>query len=301
MATVTSLTTTYAGKVAGGYIRQAFLANETLQNITVKENIDYRQVVRKLVDNITFSGATCDFTPTGTVTLTEREIVLEKFQVQRELCKKDFLADWDAAQAQNGQLPGSLSDALIDNMLAGISAKNESLIWTGVNGNAGEYDGFLTLFDADGTVNKVATPVAIDSSNVIAKVKLLIAELPTAVKRATEKPVIYMANNVWEAYMYAQVGSGYATYITNGPAVQPTFMGMYNIAVCPGMPDNAMVMAQPSNLWFGTNVLNDWNNISVLDMEDRDLSENVRFSAKFFAAVQYGFGNEIAVYAQGIS
>lgn len=301
MATNISLTTTYAGAVAGGYIRNAFIANDSLQFLTVKENIDYKQVVRKLVDEITFAAPTCDFTPTGTVTLTERIITLEKFQVQRSLCKNDFISDWDAREAQNGNLPGSLSDSLIDNMLAGIAAKNEVVVWQGVNGTAGEYDGFLTLFDADATVNKVAAPVAITSSNVIAKIQLLIAESPTAVKRSTEKPIIYMAYNVWEAYMYSQIGAGFATYLTNGPAVQPTFMGMYEIAICPGLPDNAMVMAQRSNLWFGTNLLNDWNNISVLDMEDRDLSENVRFSAKFFAAVQYGFGNEIAVYAQGIS
>lgn len=301
MATNVSLTTTYAGAVAGGYIRNAFIANESLQYLTVKENIDYKQVVRRLVDDVSFAAPTCDFTPTGTVTLDQRVITLEKFQVQRELCKNTFIADWEAREAQNGNLPTSLSDGLIDNMLAQIAAKNEQLVWSGVNGNTGEYDGFLTLFDADNAVNKVAAPAAITSSNVIAKIQLLIAELPTAVKRSTEKPIIYMANNVWEAYMYAQVGAGYASYITNGPIVQPNFMGMYEIAVCPGMPDNAMVFAQRSNLWFGTNLLNDWNNVSVLDMTERDLSENVRFSAKFFAAVQYGFSTEIAVYAQGIS
>jgi len=301
MATNISLTTTYAGAVAGGYIRNAFIANDSLQFLTVKENIDYKQVVRKLVDDITFAAPTCDFTPTGTVTLTERIITLEKFQVQRSLCKNDFIADWDAREAQNGNLPGSLSDSLIDNMLAGIAAKNEVVVWQGVNGTTGEYDGFLTLFDADVTVNKVAAPVAITASNVIGKIQLLIAESPTAVKRSTEKPIIYMAYNVWEAYMYSQIGAGFATYLTNGPAVQPTFMGMYDIAICPGMPDNSMVMAQRSNLWFGTNLLNDWNQVALLDMTDNDLSENVRFSIKFFAAVQYGFGNEIAVYAQGIS
>ena len=45
MATTTSLTTTYAGKEAGGYIRSAFLSNETLQYITIKENVEYKQVV----------------------------------------------------------------------------------------------------------------------------------------------------------------------------------------------------------------------------------------------------------------
>jgi len=92
MATTTSLTTTYAGREAAGYIRAAFLSNESLAAVTFKEKIEYKQVVRKLVDNITFANATCDFTPTGTVTLTERILVLEKFQIHRQLCKKDVLS-----------------------------------------------------------------------------------------------------------------------------------------------------------------------------------------------------------------
>jgi hypothetical protein len=78
-------------------------------------------------------------------------------------------------------------------------------------------------------------------------------------------------------------------------------MGIYDIAICPGMPDNTMIVAQKSNLWFGTNVMSDWNTIKVKDMEESDLSDNVRFKAQFFAGVQYGFGNEIAAYGPGLS
>ena len=62
------------------------------------------------------------------------------------------------------------------------------------------------------------------------------------------------------------------------------------------MPSSHMVMAQASNLWFGTNTLNQWNEVKVLDMSDFDASDNVRFKASFFAGVQYGFGNEITTY-----
>jgi len=85
MATTTSLTTTYAGREAAGYIRAAFLSNESLAAVTIRENIEYKQVIRKLVDNVTFEAPTCDFTPLGTVTLTERILTLEKFQVQSTL------------------------------------------------------------------------------------------------------------------------------------------------------------------------------------------------------------------------
>jgi len=286
---------TFSGRAAGEYIKAAFLANESLQHVTVKENIDYKQVVRKLVDNITFEAPTCDFTPLGTVTLSERILTLEKFQVQRNICKNTFLADWGAAYAQDGELEPALVNTLIANMLEGIAAKNEEILWTGANATAGQYDGLLTLMNAVGSgVNFVSTPVAIDSTNVIAKIAATVADTPTAVKRSTEKPIIYIAQNVWEAFMQASAASGNGWYTYGGPEMPKTYLG-YQLAICPGMPDDTIIMAQKSNLWFGTNILGDWNNIQVVDM-GQFAEDNVRFSAKFYAGCQFGIGNEITAY-----
>ena len=296
MATTTSLTTTYAGKEAAGYIRAAFLSNESLAAVTFKENIEYKQVVRKLVDAITFANATCDFTPTGTVTLTERILTLEKFQVHRQLCKKDFLSDFEAKAEQDGYLHASLSDAIIANVMAGVAAENERVMWQGVNATAGEYDGFETLLSADGTVNAVASPVAITEANVIAKIKLLVAACPIKVRRAAEKPVICVSSDVAEAYRNAVLALGTGYYLYQGEEVKMTWNGQYEIIECPGMSSSTMVMWQKSNAWFGTNLKDQWNNVAVLDMYQYDLSDNVRFACSFFAGVQYGFGNEIAYY-----
>jgi hypothetical protein len=296
MATTTNLTTTYAGREAAGYIRAAFLSNESLSALTVKENIEYKQVVRRLVDNVTFANATCDFTPTGTVNLTERVLTLEKFQVQRELCKNTFLSDWESRSEQNNELHASLTDALIANVMAGVAARNEILIWQGVNANAGEYAGFETLFLADAAVLDVADAEAITVDNVIAEMNRLVLTLPTRVRRATEKPVIAVSSNVAEAFRTAILGLGGGSYLYQGETVKMTWQGQYDIIECPGMSDDTMAMYQKSNLWFGTNLLDQWNTVAVLDMYQFDLSNNVRFSTSFFAGVQYGFGDEIAFY-----
>jgi len=296
MATTTSLTTTYAGREAAGYIRAAFLSNESLNAVTFKENIEYKQVVRRLVDDITFANATCDFTPTGTVTLSERILTLEKFQIHRQLCKNTFLIDWEARSEQNNELHASLTDAIIANVLAGMGARNEVLIWQGVNANAGEYAGFETLFLADASVLDVSAPEAITSANVIEEMGRLVLTLPTRVRRATEKPVIAVSSNVAEAYRTAILGLGGGFYLYQGESVVMNWQGQYDVIECPGMSDDTMAFYQKSNLWFGTNLLDQWNSVAVLDMYTHDLSDNVRFAASFFAGVQYGFGDEIAFY-----
>jgi hypothetical protein len=298
MATTVNNTTTYAGKFAGEYIKAAFYANETLQHVTVKENIEYKAVVKRINDNVTFANATCAFTPTGTINLTERILELKKLQFQQEVCKNEFLDSWEAKDAQNGTLGSALTDGIISTMLAGIAQNNENLIWTGDGANAGEYDGLLYLIgqDADNDINFVSTPVAIDSTNVYAKIQALIAAAPLGLKKATEKPIIYMGQDVWEAYMYANAAAGNGWYTYAGPEVQKSFMGLYNIVVCPGLPASTMLLAQPSNLWFGTNVTSEWNNIQVVDM-GQWAEDNVRFSAKFFAGTQYGVGSDIVAYS----
>ena len=64
-----------------------------------------------------------------------------------------------------------------------------------------------------------------------------------------------------------------------------------------GMPSNEMAAAQSSNLYFGTGLLSDNNEVKVLDMGDLDGSQNVRVIMRFTAGIQYGFGSEIVYYS----
>lgn len=300
MATTPNITTSYHGKYAGEYIRAAFLANETLQHITIKENIDYRAVVKKLVNDISFAAPTCTWSPTGEVAVSERWLTLKKFQVQEDLCLNDFLDDWAAGDVQKGKLEPALVENMIANMLEGIAAKNEQQVWTGNGTNANEYDGLLTLIgnDGDGDINFVPSPVAIDKTNVFSKIEATIALMPTAVKYGTEKPTLYLDPRTWEAFMNASMANGNGWYAYGGAAVPKTWMGTFNIAVCGGLPTNesTIIFAKKSNLWFGTNLLNDWNNIQVVDMTQFG-EDTFRFNAKFFAAAQYGLGSEIVAYS----
>ena len=62
------------------------------------------------------------------------------------------------------------------------------------------------------------------------------------------------------------------------------------------MSNNYIVAAEKSNLFFGTGILNDANEVKVLDMADLDGSQNVRVIMRFTASVQYGIGSEIVLY-----
>jgi len=78
-------------------------------------------------------------------------------------------------------------------------------------------------------------------------------------------------------------------------------MGLYDIAVCPGIAANTMYAARKSNLWFGTWLESDMNEVQILDMANLDASQNVRYSARFYAGAQIGLTSEIAAYGPGLS
>jgi hypothetical protein len=66
--------------------------------------------------------------------------------------------------------------------------------------------------------------------------------------------------------------------------------------VANGLADNTAIAAEKSNLYFGTGLLSDQNEVKVLDMADLDGSQNVRVVMRFTAGVEYGIVDDIVTY-----
>ena len=307
MATNTSITTTYAGEFAGKYISAALLSASTIENggIEVKPNIKYKEVIKKIATDDVLKNATCDFDPTSTVTLTERIIQPEEFQVNLQLCKKDFRSDWEAVQmgvSAFDSLPPSFADFLIAHVAAKVAQKNETNIWSGANANAGEFDGLVTLMTADADVNDVVG-TTITAANVIAELGKVVDAIPAALY-GKEDLYLYVSQNVARAYVRALGGFGASGLGAAGTNAQGTqwwnngslsFDGV-KIFVANGLASNYIVAAEKSNLYFGTGLLSDHNEVKVIDMADIDGSQNVRIVMRLTAGVQYGIGSDIVLY-----
>ena len=305
----TSITTTYAGEFAGKYISAALLSADTIEGggITVKPNVKYKEVMKTLSTNALVKDAACDFADQSTVTLAERVLTPEEFQVNLELCKKDFHNDWEAVQmgySAFDSLPPSFADFLIGHIAAKVAQKTEENIWQGANATAGEFDGFTVLLAADSdVVDATTTETAITASNVIAELGKVVDAIPTAVY-GKEDLYIYVSQHIARSYVRALGGFGASGLGANG--VNNAGTTWYNggdlafdgvkLFVCSGMPDNDMVAAQKSNLFFGTGLLSDHNEVKLIDMADLDGSQNVRVVMRFTAGVQIGIGADIVYY-----
>ena len=303
-----TITTTYAGEFAGKYIAAALLSGSTIANggIEVKPNIKYKEVIKKVATSGLIVDGTCDFTNAGTVTLTERIIQPEEFQVNLELCKTPFESDWGAISmgySAFDNLPPSFSDFLIGQVAAEVAASTETNIWQGATATAGQFDGFVTLMTADADVIDVVG-TTVDSANVIAELGKVVDAIPSALY-GKEDEYIYVSQNVARAYVRALGGFGASGLGANGTNNLGTqwwnngslsFDGV-KIFVANGLADNRMVAAQKSNLYFGTGLLSDQNLVKLLDMADLDGSKNVRVIMRFTASCQYGIGSDCVLYS----
>jgi glucokinase len=311
MATTTSITTTYAGEFAGKYIAAALLSSKTLEDgaIEIKPNVKYKEVIKKVAtDSNVIKNATCDFTDTATITLTERILQPEEFQVNLELCKKDFVSDWEAVQmgySAYSDMPPAFSDFLIGHVAGLVAEKNEQNIWGGVNATAGEFDGFTTLMAADADVNDAANgaETSFTASNIITLLGNTVDALPSAVY-GKEDLTIFVPTVAYQAYVRALGGFGASglgaagindqgtQWYNNGNSL--SFEGI-KVQLAPGMPSDHIVAGQKSNLFFGTGLLSDHQEVKILDMADLDGSQNVRVIMRFTAGVQYGIGSDLAL------
>jgi hypothetical protein len=306
MANPTITSSSYAGEFAGKYLAAALLSADTLDSgtISILPNVKYKAAMKVGSFANLVRSADCDFdSSTSTMTLTEKVLTPTELQVNLQICKKQLHADWEAAQmgfSAFDELPPLFSDFVIAQVAAEVANATETSIWQGSAGE-GSFDGFDTLLTADGGADVTATTV--DSTNVIAQLGAIVDAIPTTVY-GKEDLNLYVSSNIARAYVRA-LGGFVATIGGAGTdnkgsqwynGGQLTFEGI-NMVVAKGLADNTAVAAQKSNLFFGTGLLDDRNEVKVIDMADLDGSQNVRVVMRYTAGCQFGVRGDIVLYS----
>jgi hypothetical protein len=310
MATTVNISTSYAGQDSKLWVKAALLSGNTLANggMTIIPNIAYKTTMHKLSTDALLKNATCDFTALSEVTLSERSLTLENFQVNLQLCKKDFEATWEAEE-MGVSAHKVLAKSFVDYLLAYITEKVaeavEVSIWRGATATAGQIDGIATLLAADAGL-PAAQEIAgttVDSGDVIAELGKIVDAIPAALYGSPDLK-IYVSQNIAKAYIRALGGFSVAATSNNGVEAKGT--QWYNgqgltfdgipIFVANGLAANTAIAAETSNLFFGCGLLNDANEIRLIDMSATDGSMNVRFVLRAGMAVNYHSVSDIVTY-----
>jgi hypothetical protein len=268
--------------------------------MTVLENVKYKMNVQTLGAANVVRDATCDFTDHGTLDLGERVLEVEPFQINLDLCKKNLLSSWEALKmrAGAGAPPApEFTDYVISYMAGNISSQVEKCIWTGNTANNGEFTGFVTgavgLLLGAGATQVAASATPFTNGNIIANLNVAYESISDALF-GRDDLYIYMSPTSYQMYIQASSALTNFPYANMSEDYMPVFNGV-KLAVCNGMSDDELVVAQKSNLFFGTDLISDTDGASIklLDMGALDGSDNLRVVCRYNAGVVQGIKADI--------
>jgi hypothetical protein len=308
-----SITTTYAGEAASGYIAAALLSARTLDNklVTIMPNVKFKSVIQKLDVSGIVQDASCDFVTSGSVAISERILEPKELQVNLQLCKQEFVDSWEALQlgfSAFDEIPKNFNDFLISYVGGKVAEATEIAIWQGTTAN-GSFPGFQTALSASIAAGGATAVLAaksgsviisgsVTATNVLSVMDSVVNTIPDTVY-GKEDLLIYVGTGVAKAYQQALAGgavgaNGWNNQLNVGE--KPFNFNGIEIVLCPGLGANKIVAAQKSNLFFGTGLLSDYNEVRVLDMANIDGSQNYRIVMRYTAGTQFGIGQDIVYY-----
>jgi hypothetical protein len=305
MATALTVSSNYAGKEAGEIVGKAFKEADTISRnlVTVVPDVDFQISLRKIQYANGRQDYACGFTPSGSVVLSEKLLTPKKIMNPLEICKEDLRQIWSSAtmgfSAHNDAMPKDVETALIAEILADTAEATDSDIWNGVAATSGSFGGFIPLFNADADVIKAGSGItslsaAVTKSNVIAEIEKVLNAIPIALRRKKDM-VFGVSNNIALAYQQALVSAGISNGL--GGADMELRYGNYKMEIINGLPDNTFVVYQVKNLYFGTGLLADHNELRLVDQDEAGLlTGTVRGKMVYTAGVNYVNSEEIIWY-----
>lgn len=304
MATTMTVNSNYVGGVAGEITGAAFKEAQTIKEnlVTVLPDIDFQMSLRKISYTNGRVDYACGFTPTGAVTLSEVLLTPKKIMNAQEICKEDLRQIWSSASmgfsAHNDNMPKDVEAALLNEILMDTAQATDLDLWQGVAATTGRIGGFIELFNADAGVIKANNGIttlagAITKANVQTEIEKVLEAVPVSLRRK-KNTVFLVSSNVALAYEQALISAGISNGM--GGAEMNLAYGSTKITVVDALPDNTFVVYEVKNLYFGTGLLADHNEIRIKDMDESDLSGNVRYKMVYTGGVQYINPTEIVWY-----
>lgn len=303
MPTSVTSTSNYVGKAAGRIVGAAFKEADTLSKnaIGVLQGVNFQEHLRRIRYTDGTQAYSCGFTPAGAVTINERTVTPVKLKNDGQVCKETFRNQWGedlmGLSAHNNMLGGDIKDAMLSEIMKSTAERTDNIIWNGDGSNSDEWDGFITLFAADGDVivataaNKVGA--AVTRSNVVSGFEAATNLVPIALRR---KDLIFAVSpDVELAYTQYLVSQGLSNGL-GGDANTQLRYGKYTLTTINGLPANTIVIYERENLVFATGLTGDHNQIEMVDEDEIGLlTGQVRYKMVYNGGCEY-YNSEDIVY-----
>lgn len=284
-------------------IKKSILGGRTLQLINVQPGIKSSAEINIIDTDLVAQAGGCGWDPAGTTSLTQRTISVCPLKVNEALC----LDDLEAFYTQKMMRPGSYNTEIpfegiyADQKAEKIAALIEDLVWKGDSDGAGQLalcDGFLKLFGAGGSGVVDGGTGAINAGNVVGIIDAQVQLIPSDIIDRDDL-FIMVGYDTYRTYAKALRDANlfHFTGAENQGADFSQMVPGTNVRVIAtrGLNNTGKIVTTPaSNLYFGTDLLNDYENFQIIYDE---IEDDVKFRAKWKQGVQVAFPEFVVYYS----
>ena len=151
MALNVSTLTGYVEEKKTGLIRKAVIESRSAREMNLMTGIKGATALNLLNTTVVFGdGSVCGWNEAGTSEVTKRILTPGNVKVNMSFCDKTLLNTWmnyDVRLAA-GQKTLPFEEDFINDVIAGVGAKLEKLIWTGNKSSSDAFDGLVNIIEA---------------------------------------------------------------------------------------------------------------------------------------------------------
>lgn len=309
----------YAGDLVLPFVAPALKSGDTIAKNYVRtlDGITNKAVIQttSIADDI-IQAAGCAFQDGDSVTLNETVLTLTDLKVNEELCRGTLLPSWVSQRGSRATSDFGTPEfrAFVMEQTAAKTAESvENLIWKGGSVFA---KGFLSddgTFDEAGLGASACAGAtyttfaggALDSADVVTAFGEVYQKAAADKSGILAKPDLKFFVSSKTAALYRQAlataggvvtptGQGYNNQVTNQAFGELNFLGI-TIAECPGMFDDAIVLAQTENLVVGSNLMTDLIDAQYIPVYQYDGSDNVRVVMQFGLGCASGIAADVVI------
>ena len=305
---------TYAGELARPYVAAAILSADTIANnyISVLENVHYKAVLRPFSGAAIQANDDCAFTTPSTNALTVGEAVLtaSALKVNEQVCNADLRSTWESVQmrGQSSGAPADFTSYVAQYVAAKVAEGVEHNIWAGnwkqVLDEAAPYSSFTGIIQnivagapARETVSTSVLGVADGTGveSILDALQILTSGAEGAPASIAGDPntKIFMSRGSANLYYRALAATYNLPFLNDGLVAR--YAG-YDIITPGGFPDNVLLCSKIDNLYFGTNLLTDHIQASVLDLQGVTGDDVTRVIMQFSGGTQVVDLNGLSIW-----
>ena len=299
--------TAYVDQERMALIRKFVLEGRSTRFLTIQPDIKSAASINVLSSQLVAQAGGCGFNNAGETILSQEPLSVCPLKVNESICL-DTLEQYYTQYMMN---PGSYNTEIpfeqtyVLDKIANISSLVDTLIWQGntsVTGQTGLCDGFIklveTTYSGDVVNGNTSNATGITAANIIGLIDDMSQAIPVDIINMDDL-YLYCGYDVYRLYATALRNANLFAYTgaeNQGEDFSQIIPGQnIRIIAVKGLNGtNKMFLSTKSNLYFGCDMLNDYENFELFYSQD---FQEVRMVAKWKQGVGIAFPEYVVYFS----